>query len=103
MIDAAKKLDGDKPIPRWMLVIGFVVISLSLTFTGIQWQQTEAAVDSLTQKVAKLEDDFEKDFLRLEQVIDAEIARLDESNRNRRNDLADLEERVARVEERTGG
>jgi len=59
---------------------------------GIQWQQAESDANSNRNEIHKLEEQHE-----------ADIARLDESNRNRRNQIADLEERIARLEERTGG
>lgn len=78
-----------------------IIVSLTATFFGIQWQQTEDEVKNLASNVERIEDDLEHEVEQLEEVFRSEIARLDESNRNRRNDLADLEERVARLEEKT--
>lgn len=82
----------------WLLA---AVLSLIGTFMAIQWQQTEAEVSQLDKRVEQVEDEADRERVRLEAQHDNDIARLDESNRNRRNDLAELEERVARLEERT--
>jgi len=72
---------------KWMVA---AVLALIMAMMGIQWQQAE----SDAQQNAT-------DIRQLEQGHDDDIARLDESNRNRRNQIADLEERIARLEERT--
>lgn len=68
-----------------------VIFSITAAFLGVQWQ---SAIDSAAQN--------NKEITKLEDLHRADIARLDESNRNRRNQIADLEERIARLEERTG-
>lgn len=68
------------------------IFSITAAFLGIQWQ---SAIDQAEQN--------NKEIVKLEDLHRADIARLDESNRNRRNQIADLEERIARLEERTGG
>ena len=76
----------------WKLLAVAAVVSIMFAFLGVSWQ---AAIDAAEQN--------NKDIVKLEDTHDTDIARLDESNRNRRNQIADLEERIARVEERTGG
>ena len=66
------------------------ILSLIVGFMGVQWQQAE---DTAAQNAKEIE--------QLEVLHRDDILRLDESNRNRRNQIADLEERVARLEERT--
>jgi len=93
-------VEGAKTGGMYVLLI---VVSLTATFLGIQWQQTEAEVDQLTRSVLRVEDEAEIEIEKLEVAHETDIARLDESNRTRRNDIADLEERIARLEERTEG
>jgi archaellum component FlaC len=95
-----KLVEGAKTYGTYILL---VVASLTATFLGIQWQQTEAAVENLERNVARIDNEAEAAIDKLESQFRQEISRLDESNRNRRNSLADLEERIARLEERTGG
>jgi len=72
---------------KWLIA---ALISLLAAFFAVQWQQAESQIG-----------DLNREMVQLETVHDRDVARLDESNRNRRNDLADLEERVAILEERT--
>ena len=87
----------------WKLWVTAALLSILAGFMGIQWQTAIDAAASnearLTQLIVVHDDDIEK----MEADHDEDIARLDESNRNRRNQIADLEERIARLEERTGG
>ena len=71
----------------WMMA---AILSLIVGFMGVQWQQAE---DTAAQNAKEIE--------QLEVLHRDDILRLDESNRNRRNQIADLEARVARLEERT--
>jgi predicted nuclease with TOPRIM domain len=95
-----KLVEGAKTYGMYALL---VLTSLTATFLGIQWQQTEAAVENLERNVARIDSEAEAAIDKLETQFRQEISRLDESNRTRRNDIADLEERIARLEERTGG
>jgi len=74
---------------QWLLAS---VLTLAFGLVGMQWQQAE---DDATQNRERI--------VRLETQHDEDIARLDESNRTRRNDVAELEARIAVLEERTGG
>lgn len=76
---------------KWQQYLLAAVISLAVGFFAIQWQQAESSIQEL-----------ESEVFQLEQWHDEDIARLDEANRTRRNDIADIEERIARLEERTG-
>jgi len=72
---------------KWMVA---AVLALIMAMMGIQWQQAESDAKSNATEIRQLEERHAQD-----------IARLDESNRNRRNQIADLEERIAILEERT--
>lgn len=72
---------------KWMVA---AVLALIMAMMGIQWQQAESDAHQNATEIRQLEERHSDD-----------IARLDESNRNRRNQIADLEERIARLEERT--
>ena len=78
-----------KTLTTWSIA---ALITLMFTFMSIQWQQ---AIDESAQNA--------KEVTELEQRHREDVARLDESNRNRRNSIADLEERIAILEERTSG
>jgi len=77
---------------QWMVWGAGVILSLALGIMAVQWQ---SSIDATNVN--------ERDLEQLQQLHRDDIARLDESNRNRRNQIADLEERIARLEERTGG
>ena len=94
------KATAQQGLKEWGIYVLLIIVSLSATFFGIQWQQTEDEVANLAEKVAVIDEDTEKEIEQLEIQFRQEIARLDESNRTRRNDIADLEERIARLEER---
>ena len=79
--------ENQRSLTQWAIA---AVISVTVGFLDIQWQQAE---DQATQNAVEIE--------KLEERHRTDIARLDESNRTRRNAIADLEERVARLEERT--
>ena len=86
---------------QWKLWAVAAVISMLAAFVGIQWQ---TAIDAAAQNESKLEQltsIHEADIDKVEADHDTDIARLDESNRNRRNQIAELEERLATLEERT--
>ena len=87
----------------WKLWAIAAVFSLLAGFLGIQWQSAIDAAAVNNEKITQLINLHESDVDKLNDSHDIDIARLDESNRNRRNQIADLEERIARVEERTGG
>ena len=72
---------------KWMVA---AVLALIMAMMGIQWQQAESDAQQNRTEIRQLEERHQED-----------IARLDESNRNRRNQIADFEERIARLEERT--
>jgi hypothetical protein len=72
---------------KWMVA---AVLALIMAMMGIQWQQAESDAQQNATDIRQVESRHQDD-----------IARLDESNRNRRNQIADLEERIARLEERT--
>jgi len=77
---------------QWMVWGAGVILSLLIAMMAVQWQ---SSIDATNVN--------ERDVEKLQQLHRDDVARLDESNRNRRNQIADLEERIARVEERTGG
>jgi len=75
----------------WAYIIGVAAsILVAVSMLTVQWQ---SAIDKTNQ--------LNRDIVELSDEHNADIARLDESNRNRRNTIAELEERVARLEERT--
>ena len=84
----------------YAIYVGLIIVSLTATFFGIQWQQTESEVNQLESELRAVTSGLTTDIEKLEEDLDAEIARLDESNRTRRNDIFELEERIARLEER---
>ena len=86
---------------QWKLWAVASVIALLAGFLGIQWQSAIDAAAANDAKITQLIQLHEVDVEKLEVDHDADIARLDESNRNRRNQIAELEERIARLEERT--
>lgn len=85
-----KNGNGDKGARQWQIIVVVVMIVMFSSFVGVQIQQADSAIAELEHMIEKLETGHEED-----------IARLDESMRNRRNQIADLEERIAVVEERT--
>lgn len=76
-----------------------VVIAVAILTT--QWQTTLDATNQNEKDIASLIVSHEADLVKMRDEHEADIARLDESNRNRRNQIADLEERIAILEERT--
>ena len=78
-----------RSLASWALA---ALISVSFAFLGAQLQQAD---DAATQN--------QKEIEQLESLHRGDVARLDEANRSRREQIADLEERIARVEERTSG
>ena len=76
---------------RWQQWLIAAILTLLVGLMGMQWQQAE---DDATQNRERI--------VRLETQHDDDVARLDESNRTRRNDVAELEARIAVLEERTG-
>jgi len=83
---------GATKIP-WTYVIGVAAtLLIAIAMLTVQWQ---TAIDK--------SNGLEKELNNLTVEHRDDIARLDESNRNRRNQIADLEERIAVVEERTKG
>ena len=89
----------------WRIQLGLalvgVLFSLMAAVLAVQWQSAIDTAAANTANIEKLEQDHKADINRIENKFDAEISRLDESNRNQRNQIADLEERIAVVEERT--
>lgn len=65
-------------------------ILVAIAMLSVQWQSAIDKTNVLQAEINELTVEHRQD-----------IARLDESNRNRRNQLADLEERIAVIEERT--
>lgn len=84
------KTNGSGDAKQWQVIVVAVVIIMAGSFLGIQMQQADSAIADLRNQLEKLETGHDQD-----------TARLDESMRNRRNQIADLEERIAVVEERT--
>ena len=76
----------------WKLWAVAAVVSIMFAFLGVSWQSAIDKAAENDKAIIKLDDGHERD-----------IERLDESNRTRRQDIADIEERIARLEERTGG
>ena len=85
-----------------MVSAAFAVVIAVAVLTA-QWQTTLDSTNQNKTNINQLVKDHEADLTKLLQSHATDIARLDESNRVRRNDIADLEERIARLEERTGG
>jgi len=83
---------------QWAIWAVAAVISLLAAFVGVQFQQARDGLTQNAKDLVKLEDATEDDQVRLEKEFETEIARLDESNRSRRNDIATLEERIAVLE-----
>ena len=86
---------------QWKLWAVAAVLSILAAFLGVQWQSAIDAADANNSKITSLITVHENDFDKLITDHEIDIARLDESNRNRRNQIADLEERIATLEERT--
>jgi len=86
---------------QWQLWAVAAVISILAAFLGIQWQSALDAAARNDEKITQLISIHETDIDKLNDSHDIDIARLDESNRNRRNQIAELESRIARLEERT--
>lgn len=72
---------------KWLVA---AILSLLAAFMTVQWQQAESEIAEVNNQLFHLEVEHGDD-----------IARLDESMKTRRNQIADLEERIAVVEERT--
>ena len=86
--------NGNGKSKMWWQILVPVALAMLIAIAVLttQWQSAIDGISVLNKEVDKLFNTHKED-----------IARLDESNRNRRNQIADLEERIARVEERTGG
>ena len=100
-----------------MASLGYALVAviIGFVFTGINSNTAKIAnldnqvtrlEDDLLARIDKMEQEFEADIASLEVEIDqrfagldgsltAEIDRLDESNRNRRNQIADIQVNVA--------
>ena len=89
----------------WLIPIvsAALAVTVAVAVLTAQWQTTLDSTNQNRANINQLVIDHEADLTRLLQVHEADVARLDESNRNRRNQIADLEERIAILEERTGG
>ena len=83
--------NGNKTLWQALIPVALAML-VAIAILTTQWQSAIDGIAQLDREVTQLFDTHKED-----------IARLDESNRNRRNQIADLEERIARVEERTGG
>ena len=79
-----------KTIAQWQMWAIAVVLSILVGFMGVSWQTAIAVTEFNTKEIGKIEEQHRID-----------IARLDETNRVRRNDIAELEARIAVLEERT--
>ena len=86
---------------QWQLWAIAAVFSILAAALGIQWQSAIDAAETNDAKITQLISIHETDMEKVNADHEVDIARLDESNRNRRNQIADLEERIAIVEERT--
>jgi len=74
-------------------VAAILVAYLTTVITGLSND-----VSSLKAELARFENEAQLEIEQAEDAWRTEVARLDESNRNRRNSIADLEERIAGVE-----
>ena len=86
---------------QWKLWAVAAVLSILAAFLGVQWQSAIDAADANNAKITQLITVHESDFDKINADHEIDIARLDESNRNRRNQIAELEARIATLEERT--
>ena len=86
--------NGNGKSKMWWQILVPVALAMLIAIAVLttQWQSAVDGIGVLNKEVDKLFSTHKED-----------IARLDGSNRNGRNQIADLEERIARVEERTGG
>jgi len=75
---------------QWQIWVAGLVLTLMAGYMGVQWQTQHDASTANEKRTTELYGRHETD-----------IARLDDSNRNRRIELGDLEERIAILEERT--
>lgn len=114
---------GKVNIP-WAWILGAAVtVILTVGILAVQWQSSASNIISIEKELADIEQlhaedkaalnkahstDFDTLLgqinIEIDKIIkshDEDIARLDESNRTRRNQIADLEERIAILEERT--
>ena len=86
-----------------MIWLVAVALSMAAAFLGVQFQESASDAEANSKAIVKLEDQTEEGLFRQENTFEQEIARLDESNTTRRNDLAALEERIAVLETASGG
>ena len=87
--------------PSRARIVGSLLYALAAVFVAFG----AALISGLSTQVASLEKELEAfedttgaALARMEDEYRAEIARLDESNRTRRGDIAAIEERVAAIE-----
>ena len=94
-------VENGKKAVTWQIWLAGALLSLMVGLMAVQWQSSIDANAANEEKILKLDTIHTEDFRKITADHDVDIARLDESNRNRRNQIADLEERIARLEERT--
>jgi cell division protein FtsB len=92
--------------PTRARIVGSLLYALAAVFVAfgaalISGLATQ--VTALEKELAALEDTAGTAVARIEDEYRAEVARLDESNRTRRGDIAAIEERVAAIEAIHGG
>ena len=85
----------------WQIWVAGVIISVIIGLMAVQWQSSVDNAEQNEERILKLDAIHTEDFRKTASDHDVDVARLDESNRNRRNQIADLEERIAILEERT--
>ena len=85
------------------LISAALAVVVAVAVLTAQWQTTLDSTNQNKTQLSQLGIDHESDLTKLLQNHESDVARLDESNRNRRNQIADLEERIAILEERTSG
>lgn len=96
--------DDDKAPSRLKIVaiLVYAIVGLLITFllTGIEGnsadvkrlEENQTRIERfLTDRIDNVEEELRQDIAQIEDQFDAEITRLDESNRNHRNQIASLE------------
>lgn len=101
---AVKNEDEDAKPSRLKIIttLGYALAAVIFGFTFTAIQGNAARLDQLEQELQRfeadvlarlddLEDELVLDVQQLEAALESEIARLDESNRNRRDSIAELQ------------
>ena len=89
--------DGKPSRLKIITSLGYLIVMLAITFLITSIERNSAQIDNLRDDVEKWQIADERALIQLDAKLDAEIDALLESNRNRRNSIAVIEQDIARL------